>query len=866
MNLRPSFIVFVLTFLDFSISKFIKFQENFEYLYKLKSNVDFENVGKFNIDAKISYTVVDNTPGYQELLLTVYSFNYRRSDETGNTDHGKDLSKWFSFQIKPNGEILKVYHPPEDDEVLATKKGLAGMLAAKMHDKEELHTGLVNEGNGQWKYLTQEIGNEGPHSARYTVKETETETEFKKIRNSNIIEHAKEMFEKTLIFQKELGIIHKVLIEDSFTAMTGQNGFDPHKNMRKIKAVNQFSDIEYPEMTVSSKGELIFLTKHPVNSIDERIKRPLKSILSGSIHMSKYERKKPEVDVAGKMKEIEGNITCIKNEPTKGSPRLNECFMALVNILQILPDKTLTFVAEHYFMKLNLRLQEKRQSTVIMLDAYGSLTSQKSQEIVGKMIFLRTKLDPDLIVQYMIHVVGAHDPPHPIILKSMEDICFHPEKYPASLYVGILYDRVMLALGAAARKLYDSGEIERAKNITSKINELVGFHDPWLYRQKRSIQTEIEEEDYDKKHVILLESLGNAAIDHSYEYIVSHINATNSPWIKRAGVHALRKYDSEMAAQEILKISYRDDSEEVRHEATLIYQAHPRYRRSILSEQNLVPHSIEKRGFFEGYDFTLEVPSIDWRKLLGTSRLGASFGFNMVNFLALRIAPLSGHLKVNVHDEAYARLHLGVIGENVDIIQALLCFKGDTNYNINILQVANLRSIAMKATKKIGEYDRSEMPSFIKPVEHLIFKVQKFLGNLKSDVLLFFNKLYEAVTVIIPENARIIFKSLEDIVYGITHIIKEPLGALAKVGKGVIQIYLSVLRLIETKRTIQEALSSLKDSKLYWLDLTEIGEITDLSVTVMNQVSVKSKAWVNENIEEDSVRQFTKGKLTLVRK
>lgn len=36
----------------------------------------------------------------------------------------------------------------------------------------------------------------GPHSAIYTVKETETGTEFKKIRNSNIIEHAKEMFEK----------------------------------------------------------------------------------------------------------------------------------------------------------------------------------------------------------------------------------------------------------------------------------------------------------------------------------------------------------------------------------------------------------------------------------------------------------------------------------------------------------------------------------------------------------------------------------------------------------------------------------------------------------------------------------------------
>ncbi|XP_052083595.1 uncharacterized protein LOC127720894 [Mytilus californianus] len=193
--------------------------------------------------------------------------------------------------------------------------------------------------------------------------------------------------------------------------MTGAQGFDPHKNMRKVKAVNKFSNMEYPEMTILSKGELIFLTKQPVKNI---LEKPSESILNSSIHVSKYERKKPKVDVDKKMKEIEGNITCIKNEPKKGSPRLNECFMALVNVLQILPDKTLTFVAEHYFMKLNLRLQEKRQSTVIMLDAYGSLTSQKSQEIIGKMIFLRTKLDPDLIVQYMIHVVSAHDPPHPI--------------------------------------------------------------------------------------------------------------------------------------------------------------------------------------------------------------------------------------------------------------------------------------------------------------------------------------------------------------------------------------------------------------------------------------------------------------------
>ena len=42
--------------------------------------------------------------------------------------------------------------------------------------------------------------------------------------------------------------------------------------------------------------------------------------------------------------------------------------------------------------------------------------------------------------------------------------------------------------------------------------------------------------------VVLLESLGNARLDQSYEHIVSHVNNTNSQWVKRAGVHALRDY------------------------------------------------------------------------------------------------------------------------------------------------------------------------------------------------------------------------------------------------------------------------------------------------------------------------------------
>lgn len=52
-----------------------------------------------------------------------------------------------------------------------------------------------------------------------------------------------------------------------------------------------------------------------------------------------------------------------------------------------------------------------------MLDAYGTLES--GQEIIGRMIFQRPNLDPDLIVKYMIHVVSADRPPHPVSVNKM---------------------------------------------------------------------------------------------------------------------------------------------------------------------------------------------------------------------------------------------------------------------------------------------------------------------------------------------------------------------------------------------------------------------------------------------------------------
>lgn len=57
-------------------------------------------------------------------------------------------------------------------------------------------------------------------------------------------------------------------------------------------------------------------------------------------------------------------------------------------------------------------------------------------------------------------------------------------------------------------------------------------------------------------------------------------------------------------------------------------------------------------------------------------------------YLFFILAPTQGHLKVRVHDEAYARVHVGILGVNFDFFVARVCFKGGTEYNINILQVA----------------------------------------------------------------------------------------------------------------------------------------------------------------------------------
>lgn len=56
----------------------------------------------------------------------------------------------FSFEITRRGEILKVYHPPDDSEVLAIKKGFAAIFSSKLHSKEEVHIHVFHATKHKW--------------------------------------------------------------------------------------------------------------------------------------------------------------------------------------------------------------------------------------------------------------------------------------------------------------------------------------------------------------------------------------------------------------------------------------------------------------------------------------------------------------------------------------------------------------------------------------------------------------------------------------------------------------------------------------------------------------------------------------------
>ncbi|VDH91582.1 Hypothetical predicted protein [Mytilus galloprovincialis] len=892
-----------------SEAKFIRFKPGYEYEYKFESNAELTDYGNFNIKAKISFTNIDEKYGYQEILLRIYSFTFYAKDPD-TPGHDMDLSKWFSFEITPEGKILRVYHPEEsDDFVLASKKGFAALLSSRLHEEGEISGSSSHDG---FTYQTQELGHEGPHNATYTVKQTSTGLQFTKVRHEALVKNAGGKYKKVMHYHKDLEVIHSVLIEEDFISPTRPSGkFDALHGMRKIKAVNEFSSMEFPDMKAISKGSLSYLTRRFER---DAVTKPMLGLEESTIHVTKMTRKMPMLDRAKAWQYIKGNITCMWTQPENGRTlEANACFFKIVDVLKAIPEEELTKLANYYFVELKSDRSRYVGAMNIMLDAFGVIYTNFSENLLADYILKSPDPKPTLILRLLTHIVGKDNPPHDNMIAAMEDLVFNKDNHPEEMYKEDLHERVLLCLGSVSHKLTKAGREEEAIKITVRVHQWLGIHDPFEYRKKRAIQSEQEQIDYDHWRVILLETLGNARMDFSFEYIVSHINSTNSPWIKRAGVHALRKYEHEMAADEMYKAAMYDENDEVRYEALLQYQAHPQARiitplkaREEVNGTGIIdpyesgiteiaPQRREKRslGFLEKFpkiDFRLEAPSVDWRKMLGSESIGAAFGIIMYNMLDLKIEPLSGGTQYNLNilqeNDMKKIAELATkfdkkVKEIVDAIETgVRLFKDLIGGKISIKDIVNefidalkelpgkvwgLRDKAANVMKMLGQLDEEELPPFLRPLRNLIVKVTTVFNDVKTDIMNFYNTLVQTITVIIPQNAKLIYESIVDIIDGFKVIMKDPKTALVKIGKGVVQIFMSIKALLDAKNKTQEACFFLKDEKPYWWDIvTVFEEIWALSQQAVKALATGGPNWIATTViaGEDPVAKFTKGKVS----
>ncbi|XP_048258717.1 uncharacterized protein LOC124137708 isoform X1 [Haliotis rufescens] len=921
-------------------SSFINFEPGFEYQYKYDSNANVKNIGDFQVLAKVGYINVGDSGDGQEVYVKVYALALKTKHTEDTIGHRLDFSKWFSFVITPHGEILHVYHPPDDDdEAVAMKKGAAAMFASRLHQATENHVIATDDG---WGYHVRETGNEGPHNATYTVRPTLTGHVFTKTRHpgQHPVKHATSEYTKTLYYDSALGTMHTIQVEEKLQVMhKTAKGYNPYENSRPVKAVNNFTEMEYPEMSAKGTGKLVFLSRHKAVSIPSR---PKTDITRASIHIKEVKSKKPAIDVKEYLQYVKGNLTCMRNEPEKGSKKLDKCFTGIVSVLQDLPDQALVLLAEKYLMD-RPRLTKTFKDQNHMFDAIASLTTDLSQQLLLDLVLNRSRPDSSLVKRLMFHIISLDRPARDNIITKLKSLCFEREKAPVALQEQETYHRMVLALGVVARRLLDAGRKEEAVDIVLKLEGWLGLHDPWMFRQKRSTMTEREVLDDDRWRVILLGSLGNAGFDQSFEMIVSHVNTTNSQWVKRAGIHAMRKYRHEGAAHLMLKTALYDDDEKVRYEALLQYQAHPKaaiiapmYRQegpmngSIFhvdprydGKRDTEVHDRHKRGLFdERIEFKLASPSVDWKKMLGSTTIGASFGLIINNALDFKIEPLSGHMRTNIHDEAFARIHLGFMRTNLEFFMGRICFKGGASYNLNMLQeygVDNLKELvelydavkgdaasaletglvlfksivsrefsfadmiegfrtaleelpekvvsvgkkASDAMQVLGQLDEKQLPPFAEPARNLVLRITNLYKEVKSSVLSFYNQLMETVTIIIPRAGKMIYKAIKAIIDSFRTFNKDPKQAISTVAGNVITIGLEVKNLVNAIKKTKNTLFATIKTPPDWMNLaSQVIKILEEGFKAKKALLEGGEKWIKEVVKgkRDPVAEFSKGK------
>ncbi|XP_060567959.1 uncharacterized protein LOC132726631 [Ruditapes philippinarum] len=904
-------------------ASFINYEKGHEYLYCLNSSVELKNVQRFIITAEIGFVNIAPNKFHQELLLVVHKSRFSPQDRPDINGLSHNMSHWFSFEISRRGEIGNVYYPADDNaEAINIKKGFAGMLSARLHHRDEVDK---EKYYGEWTYHTRETGKEGNHTATYKARKTAQGYEFRKNKTSaNQPVNGVSDYEKTIHIHDDLATLNNVTIKETFTVdSSAKSGPDPLYGSKYAMADPEFSDTDMPTIQATSHDVLQFTGKQV---FDKKLQKPT-NLLKGSIEPVYQPISDPqytrEEDIQMAMTFIQGNMTCIRNAPPEGSTELIACFQQLVYNLKRLPDQTLETLAKVYLVQDGKKVHFSDRLNFI--DALGAVQSHKAQSLLLNNVIRNPSKKGQLYQRALLAIVAMDMEPLQDLVETLRDLCI-TGTYKGQVLSEAARHSTCLTYGSQIKLLNKHGEEEKAEKHINTLHMELGIHDPWLFRQTRSLMTEQEILEHDLSKVVLLDSIGNAGLRSSSEYIISHINSSNSQWVKRTGIHALRSFHEESVLHELEKVALNDEEESVRYEAMLQYLAHPLAKRDSGSKEldGSENSNIQKRSIFDKkFKFKLQAPGVDWMKQVGSRSIGASFGVLMENMLDMELSLLKGRVDIRVHDEVYSKIHFGLININLDFYSARLCFKGSANYGINIVQEGDLQRLirivrdfrtivrkivqsvkdgveAFKAildddfslkdivdefvtsveelpekVKALGSRIREifetiesialeNLPPFVKKVKRFMDAVTNLYEEVEEDVMTFYNSIVEGVKIIIPQAAEMIFESAQMILRAFMKIFKDPKTALADIGKGVLVIYTSVKQVETLKENIMKHTFVTDGLEPYWMNLQDKTiYIQQLYEDALVAVQTEGREWVTEVLENDPIDKLTGGKMTI---
>ncbi|XP_066278977.1 uncharacterized protein [Branchiostoma lanceolatum] len=695
-------------FFGLASANLVRLSPRTEYVYDYTSQSRLGNVALLVTKAKVQVRVLNVSADDHLCQLHIDRFSQHANERNDHSRHW-DLSRWFSFLISRHGEVTEVFYPTDEDlEVLNIKKALVGTLSARLHASDE-----VLEKDRIWLYQLNETGHEGDHLSTYKVNPTPEGLVFQRTKHGHVVEKAKVKNEKKIKYSWDLRIARAVHVDESFTApRETTDGFNPSAGLpgdpEKHRGL-QDDPFDLPLMHANSSSQLTLLG---MEQFDDDVTPP-SNLTRGSLII--IYPKPPELDLAQIKDVILGNLTCVRNHHRrKESLQRPKCLQQLIALMDRLSENDLGVLVDQH-VNVNYSDSIEEENCNIMVDALGSLGSEAAQRLLTKTVLLAKGASAKLIQRMLVSFVSMTTPPVKEFVRALEKLCFDKKiEFEDPKDESIVHNTAVLILGVVADRLKGTDK-EKAKSLVGKVEDILGIHDPWHHRHLRSTMTADELDKHYHDKATLLESLGNAEFDSSFEHLLSYVNNTDSPpLLRRSALSAIRKYDHREAASLLLDSALFDEEEHVRYHAAVQYQMHPKALNLQKIKQNMANGSInidhylddlkekihvmsadsnrrQRRrvgSILQGIRFYLKLPGIDWQRRIGTDKIGAEFGLVVKNIFDFNIGQTKGHVQIDVDDRIYARGLLGVIGAKFDFVDAGICFKGGIRYDINILQAS----------------------------------------------------------------------------------------------------------------------------------------------------------------------------------